>query len=100
MSADVVRVIWSDNHQADYGVTYLRKRCPCAGCSAEIRKKSNPIFPPPPPPEKLEVTKVNPMGNYALAFQFNDGHNTGIYSFEYLRDICPCPQCAKAINLG
>jgi hypothetical protein len=33
------------------------------------------------------------VGNYALAFAWSDGHSTGIYTFEYLRKLCPCPQC-------
>lgn len=33
------------------------------------------------------------QGNYALNFKFNEGHDTGIYSYEHLRKICPCPEC-------
>ena len=35
------------------------------------------------------------VGNYALQIDFNDGHATGIFSFDYLRTICPCPECAR-----
>jgi hypothetical protein len=33
------------------------------------------------------------VGNYALSFAWSDGHQTGIYTFGHLRDLCPCPQC-------
>jgi DUF971 family protein len=33
------------------------------------------------------------VGHYAVQFDFNDGHSTGIFSFEYLRQICPCEAC-------
>jgi DUF971 family protein len=44
-------------------------------------------------PSSLERVNVGPVGNYALQFEWSDGHNTGIYSFEYLRKLCPCSQC-------
>lgn len=37
---------------------------------------------------------IEPVGRYALRFQWSDGHATGIYTFEYLRELCPCPSCA------
>ena len=44
-------------------------------------------------PAGLERVSVAPVGNYALHFGWSDGHTTGIYSFEYLRSLCPCPKC-------
>jgi DUF971 family protein len=44
-------------------------------------------------PSTLERISVVPVGNYALNFGWSDGHSTGIYTFDYLREICPCPQC-------
>jgi DUF971 family protein len=44
-------------------------------------------------PGNLERVQIAPVGNYALHFGWSDGHDTGIYSFEYLRGLCPCPQC-------
>ena len=94
VSPEQVHVAWSDGHQADYTALYLRKHCPCAGCSQEIPKKPGllPVIPS-GLPDKMEMTQVAAMGNYAIGFHFNDGHTTGIYSYEYLRDICPCAQC-------
>ena len=44
-------------------------------------------------PSTVERVGVSPVGNYALQFSWSDGHDTGIYTFDYLRKLCPCPQC-------
>jgi len=41
---------------------------------------------------------VEPVGRYALQFKWNDGHSSGIYSFEHLRNICPCEQCQPVLE--
>ncbi|MDX6289392.1 MAG: Gamma-butyrobetaine hydroxylase-like, N-terminal, partial [Blastocatellia bacterium] len=35
-----------------------------------------------------EISDLNIVGRYALNFRWSDGHETGIYSFQYLRDLC------------
>ena len=39
-----------------------------------------------PTPQKAEIVEFSPVGRYALAFLFNDGHSTGIYTFDFLRE--------------
>ncbi len=46
---------------------------------------------------KVTARTANAVGNYAISIAFNDGHSTGIYSYDHLRQICPCPDCARAI---
>ncbi len=41
----------------------------------------------------MRATHAEPVGRYAIRFIFHDGHQTGIYSWEYLRDVCPCAEC-------
>jgi DUF971 family protein len=41
-------------------------------------------------------TQAEPVGRYALRFTWNDGHQHGIYSWQYLREICPCRECRAA----
>jgi DUF971 family protein len=41
-------------------------------------------------------TVVEPVGKYAIRFTWNDGHEHGIYSWDYLREVCPCEQCKMA----
>ena len=43
---------------------------------------------------KMNARAAHAVGNYALQIDFNDGHSTGIYSFDYLRTICRCEACA------
>jgi len=63
----------------------------CAACVEEftgVRKVAHGTI-----PSSLERVKVQRVGNYALNFEFSDGHDSGIYDFEYLRKICPCREC-------
>jgi len=41
----------------------------------------------------VEPRRIEPVGNYGLSFLWSDGHGSGIYRFEYLRQLCPCPVC-------
>jgi DUF971 family protein len=40
------------------------------------------------------------VGRYAIRFHWSDGHSTGIYTFEQLRELCPCPICAGNAEAG
>jgi len=88
-----VQIDWGDGHHSDYGLQYLRDHCPCATCT------SGPHKPPPASPfalyrKAIQMEGAEPVGRYALRFLWNDGHATGIYSFEHLRGICPCQECS------
>lgn len=86
-------VTWDDSHQSIYGLPYLRDRCPCAACLEERSQGKSllPIL----VEGKYSVRNVVQVGNYAISIEWGDGHNLGIYSFEYLRSICPCPDHAN-----
>ncbi len=100
-SGATMEIVWKDGHQSTYTFIYLRDACPCALCHEE-REKSHrspdepaaapvaalPMFKP-----QLRPTEVAPVGNYAIRFNWNDGHQHGIFSWDYLREWCPCPQC-------
>jgi DUF971 family protein len=101
-----VDIVWADHHGSHYDFAYLREQCPCAMCDDERRKKENltahtgssmgavlPMFKPRPTARGAKA-----VGNYALQIDFSDGHTTGIYSYDYLRTICPCEECAKAFR--
>ncbi len=100
-----VDVVWSDDHSSHYDFPYLRDLCPCALCDDERKKKAaapfKPAGTPVPSPAlpmfkpKAQARSAKPVGNYALQIEFTDGHTTGIYSFAYLREICPCQVCAS-----
>jgi DUF971 family protein len=100
-----VDIDWTDGHSSHFDFVYLRENCPCATCNDERTKKqstaamnlpSSPLLPMyKPKPRAQAATQV---GNYAIQITFNDGHFTGIFSYEYLRNICPCEECAKAFR--
>ena len=48
------------------------------------------------PARSYDVRALQVVGNYALQATWSDGHSAGIYSWQYLRRICPCPACRKA----
>lgn len=84
-------ITWNDGHFSSYPSWYLRENCMCAVCVEEFtgkRKVSHGSI-----PSTIERVSVSPVGNYALQFAWSDGHDTGIYTFDYLRKLCPCPQC-------
>src|ERR1700730_409052 len=96
-------ITWADGHASHYDFSYLREECPCATCNDEREKKttasttapsSSPLLPMFTP--KPTAKSANQVGNYALQFTFSDGHATGIYSYDQLRTICPCPICTQS----
>jgi len=91
-SGEGVDVEWADSHRSHYEFDYLRERCPCATCHAarEGRPYQTLLL---LENEKLPAIEATPVGDYAVRFVFSDGHSTGIYSFSYLREICPCTAC-------
>jgi DUF971 family protein len=47
---------------------------------------------------QFELRSIKPVGSYALQFIWGDGHRTGIYTFEYLRQMCECEECRKSLT--
>ena len=96
-----VLVKWNDGHEATYSYAYLRQRCPCATCRdtpPTVKVTADPF--PIHGKDVIKVTGAAPVGHYAIQFNFNDNHATGIYSYVYLREICPCDQCQKESEVG
>lgn len=89
---------WADGHHSHYEFAYLRDRCPCAVCTGEHGTAPAPAAPSPLPLYKPRATAraASAVGHYAVQFDFSDGHSTGIFSFDYLREICPCESCRSA----
>ncbi len=84
-------ITWNDGHFGSYPSWYLRENCPCASCVEEFTGRR--MILQGSIPASLERVSVDPVGNYALSFTWSDGHSTGIYTFDFLRRICPCPEC-------
>jgi DUF971 family protein len=86
-----LRIIWSDGEVREYAVRDLRDQCPCASC------RERRTAPPPAPTvlpvlsagetQPLRITAMHPTGRYAYSIHFSDGHDTGIYTLELLREL-------------
>ena len=96
-----VTIEWKDLHVSNYPFQYLRDACPCALCDEERTKANREAGQPAEPaPNELRLfkaaakpTSAEGVGKYAIKFNWNDGHNLGIYSWQWLREICPCEEC-------
>ena len=93
---------WQDGRISTYSLTLLRSMCPCATCKL-VREQRDPhdISPQPAEPKKKPLLTILPgnyvgeivvkhaelVGNYAMKIEWSDGHDSGIYSFQYLREL-------------
>ncbi len=84
---------WQDGHESIYECKFLRSRCHCAACVDEWTGK--PLLNLDTIPEDVHPIEVQGVGRYGIRINWSDGHNTGIYTFKYLREICPCQSCKK-----
>ncbi len=85
---DQLHITWQDGHESLYPVRLLRLKCLCARCIEEMTGR--PILEDADVPEDVRPVKISPVGRYAVQISWTDGHDTGIYTFEHLRDLCPC----------
>ena len=85
VSGDELGVLWPDKVQATFSARELRMACPCASCVDEdtgIRTlKAEQV------PSGITLASVEGVGRYAVAFHFSDGHQTGIYNYQYLHQL-------------
>ena len=89
-----LQVTWQDGHVTVYTARTLRIACGCARCSDETtgRRLLNPAS----VREGVEIANVELRGRYAVNIAFSDGHNTGLYTFRFLRERCGCADCTRA----
>jgi DUF971 family protein len=98
-----IKIDWRDGHHSDYTLGYLRDECPCATCTGAhgtepqktnyVKQELFPMY-----KATLKMNSVEEVGQYAVRIHWNDGHSTGIYSFDHLRRICPCSVCRAKRN--
>lgn len=79
--ASQLEIEWSDSSRSRLPHDVLRGYCPCAGCqghASSIRYRTG---------GNLELIELAPVGNYALGFTWGDGHNSGIYTYRFLKQL-------------
>ncbi len=99
-----VEIDWRDGHRSRWSFPWLRHACPCATCQDEREKSGRALGESPAAPTVLlpmykaapRPDTVQQVGRYAISFHWNDGHTSGIYSWDFLRRNCQCPLCAAA----
>jgi DUF971 family protein len=92
-----MRIVWNDGKEQILSFQQLRKACPCATCQEMREKFQEPtpldknfqlrIIPQNAPPADPQLVRVDWVGNYALRLVWDDGHDTGIYNFDYVREL-------------
>ena len=86
-----LKVGWGDGHESAYEAGYLRFICPCAGCRGHAPGEVQ--APTWEATKDVTIVDASQVGGYAIQFSFSDGHATGIYAYDRLRDACPCAAC-------
>ena len=90
-----IKIDWSDGHHSDFTLALLRDECPCAGCTGShgtTPQKTNYSAAQPASPFQMytpvpKIAAVEEVGSYAIRIQWSDGHNTGIYTWDFLRGL-------------
>ena len=82
---DELIISWSDGKTLYYPVRNLRLQCPCAECVDEFTGK--PLLDPKTVPETIRPKNLKNIGRYALAIEWTDGHKSGIFSYDLLKNI-------------
>ena len=90
-----VEIDWKDGKRSQWSFPYLRDACPCAVCHEEREKSGRAPGEPKPAPAQMfpmytppaRPLEATPVGRYALKFKWADGHESGIYSWEFLRRL-------------
>lgn len=86
---DELAIIWDDGVESYLNLQALRKACPCAACAGERDLMGNVYKAPPSAetPAKYQLKKFNVIGGYAIQLFWGDNHDSGLFSFQYLRGL-------------
>ncbi len=89
---------WNDGHTSEYPFGLLRAGCPCALCrggheNMRPEPDENVFLVQLPDMPASRMRKIEAVGSYALTIEWEDGHHDGIFTWGYLRALCPCEMC-------
>lgn len=82
-----LRIEWTDGHESVYDFERLRWACPCAACRGEMGRLGRLDQIDRLKPEETELTDLRQVGRYAILPVWADGHDTGIYTYQYLHEM-------------
>ena len=96
-----MEIDWEDGHRSHWNFAWLRDACPCATCVEEREQQHREPGEPKPKPKQLlqmyeapaRPASAHAVGRYAIQFNWQDGHSSGIYSWDFLRRHCQCAEC-------
>ncbi len=88
-SDQIFTVKWEDGHTSDFSLFGLRKNCPCVACRGGHDKMGSfePELFKVKPTRTYKILKAEPVGNHALKITWDDGHNSGMYRWDLLRQM-------------
>ena len=94
----LLSITWNDGHRSTYPFGLVRNACPCAECRGGHDKMG--AVPDPEVFDKahaegkfVQMRNLEAVGSYAITIEWEDGHHAGIYTWRYLRALCPCSEC-------
>lgn len=81
-------VQWNDSRESFLPLEFLRRACPCAACGGEPDVLGNVVRPQTTHTiSSFELRGWNMVGGYAIQPRWADGHDSGIYTYQYLRRL-------------
>jgi DUF971 family protein len=88
-----LHITWADGHRTVFANKALRERCPCAACVNELTGAR--VLDPASVASDIRADEIALVGRYAIRIRWSDGHATGIFTFQRLREWCPCDACGR-----
>lgn len=87
----ILTIQWNDGRECAYTFAGLRAVCPCVLCQgghANMGRPADKLLLAKSVNDELNLEAATPVGSYAVQFVWNDGHDSGIYTWDYLYDAC------------
>jgi len=82
-----LQITWQDDRVVRFPFVKLRASCGCANCVHEFTGEQ--LLDPTTIPDDIKIEQMALAGNYALKIVWSDGHSSGIFTWQRLRDLAP-----------